>query len=212
LPLALLRRPRNQALITHIEDIRPFFHSPQGIGVVSFFPGFLPIQQAQDPTQTLPEWRFGISPTGPGPGQSIPKFRAVKPQNQVVSGILPLLLPDRAHLRALAMRGDISAINGVVQWDLMRFRHEVPTASDAGLFYDILAGSVIQAETPGHVFSITYGFSADESKLTVDNSRYYYALLTHTGMVTGGYTASIHGISISYDHYGLAGQPTHEHD
>ena len=43
LPLALLRRPRNQALITNIESIRPFFHSPQGTGVVSFFPAFLPV-------------------------------------------------------------------------------------------------------------------------------------------------------------------------
>ena len=40
LPLALLRRPRNQAQITSFENIRPFFHSPQGIGVVCFFRGF----------------------------------------------------------------------------------------------------------------------------------------------------------------------------
>jgi hypothetical protein len=207
LPLALLRRPRTLAQITDIENIRPFFHSPQGTGVVSFFPGFLPIQQAQDPTQTLPEWRLGISPTGPGPGQAIPKFRAVKPQNQAVSGILPLTLPDRARLRSFAIRGDISAVGGVVQWDLMRFRHQVPTAFDVELFFDILAEDVIQAAAAGHVFDRTYDFSSDDAKLIVDNSRYYYALLTHTGMVTGGYVASIHGISISYEYYGLAGLP-----
>ena len=208
LPLALLRRPRNQAQITSFENIRPFFNSPQGTGIVSFFPGFLPIQQGQDPTQTLPEWRIGISPTGPGPGQAIPKFRAVKPQNQAVSGILPLLLPDRARLSSFAIRGDISAVNGVVQWLLLRFRHQVPTAFDAELFFDILAEDVIQAASAGHVFDRTYDFSSDEAKLIVDNSRYYYALLTHTGMVAGGYVASIHGISISYEYYGLAGAPT----
>jgi hypothetical protein len=208
LPLALLRRPRNQAQIADIEDIRPFFHSPQGRGVVSFFPAFLPLQQAQDPTQTLPEWRFGISPTGPGPGQSIPKFRAVKPQNQAVSGILPLSLPDRARLRSFAIRGDISAVNGVVQWLILRFRHQVPNASSTETFFDILAEDVIWAEGPGHVFDRTYDFSANQAKLIVDNSRYYYALLTHTGMVPGGYMASIHGISISYEYFGLAGSPT----
>jgi hypothetical protein len=210
LPLALLRRPRNQALITNIESIRPFFHSPQGTGVVSFFPGFLPLQQSQDPTLTIPEWRIGISPIGPN--QSVPKFRAVKPQNQAVSGILPLLLPHRARLRSFGIRGDISAVNGVVQWLILRFRHQVPTAADAALSFDILVEDSIFAASAGHVFDRTYGFSADESKLIVDNSRYYYALLTHTGMVPGGYVASIHGLSISYEYYGLAGPPTHEHD
>jgi hypothetical protein len=210
LPLALLRRPRNQAQIQsrNIESIRPYFHSPLGTGIVSFFPGFLPIQQGQDPTQTLPEWRIGISPTGPGPGEAIPKFRAVKPQNQAVSGILPLTLPDRARLRSFAIRGDISAVNGVVQWLLLRFRHQVPTASSTETFFDILAEDVIQAASAGHVFDRTYDFSSDEANLIVDNSRYYYALLTHTGMVPGGYVASIHGISISYEYYGLAGAPT----
>ncbi|NOT56622.1 MAG: hypothetical protein HOP18_18645, partial [Deltaproteobacteria bacterium] len=44
LPLARLRRPRNQAQITNIEDLRPFFHSSRGTPrVLSFFPAFLPI-------------------------------------------------------------------------------------------------------------------------------------------------------------------------
>ena len=136
----------------------------------------------------------------------------MKPQNQAVSGILPLLLPHRARLRSFGIRGDISAVNGVVQWLLLRFRHQVPTAADAGLSFDILVEDSILAASAGHVFDRTYGFSADESKLIVDNSRYYYALLTHTGMVPGGYVASIHGLSISYEYYGLAGPPTHEHD
>ena len=212
LPLALLRRPRNQAQIQsrNIESIRPYFHSPQGTGIVSFFPGFLPIYNnplGADPA--VPEWRITISPTGPN--QFIPKFRAVKPQNQAVSGILPLQLPDRARLSSFAIRGDISAVNGVVQWLLLRFRHQVPTASSTETFFDILAEDVIQARIPEHVFGPVYDF-ADESKFIVDNSRYYYALLTHTGMVPGGYVASIHGISISYKYYGLAGQPTHEPD
>jgi hypothetical protein len=209
LPLALLRRPRNQALITNFENIRPFFHSPQGMGVVSFFPGFLPIHSSPLATEAaLPEWRLTISPTGPN--QAIPKFRAVKRQNEACSGILPLSLPHRARLRSFSISGDISAVGGVVQWSLMRFSHQVPTAAET--FFDILAEDVIQAQRLGHVFSTNYGLSPDESKLIVDNSRYHYVLLTHTGMITGGYTASIHGISIFYEYYGLAGQPTHEHD
>jgi hypothetical protein len=94
----------------------------------------------------------------------------------------------------------------------MRFRHQVPTASSTETFFDTLVEDVIRAERPGHVFGFIRGLSGDDTKLIVDNNRYYYALLTHTGMITGGYTASIHGISISYEYYGLAGQPTHEHD
>jgi hypothetical protein len=210
LPLALLRRPPNQAQITKIESIRPFFHSPQGIGVVWFFTGFFPIlNNTQAPDVAVSEWRITISPTGPN--QAIPKFRAVKRQNDACSGILPLSLPDRARLRFFTMSGDISAVGGVVQWLILRFRHQVPTASSTETFFDILVEDVIRAERPGHVFGIIRGFSADESKLTVDNSRYYYALLVHTGMIPGGYIASIHGLSISYEYFGLAGQPTHEH-
>jgi hypothetical protein len=208
LPLALLRRPGNQAQITNIVSIRPFFHSPQGVGVVSFFPGFLPIYNnplTADPA--VPEWRITISPTGPN--QFIPKFRAVKRQNEACSGILPLLLPHKARLSFFTMSGDISAAGGVVQWLILRFRHQVPTASSTETFFDILVEDVIRAERPGHVFNINRSFSADESKLIVDNTQYYYALLTHTGMISGGYTASIHGIAIFYEYYGLAGQPTH---
>jgi hypothetical protein len=107
------------------------------------------------------------------------------------------------------MSGDISAAGGVVQWLILRFRHQVPTASSTETFFDILVEDVIRAERPGHVFNINRSFSADESKLIVDNTQYYYALLTHTGMISGGYTASIHGIAIFYEYYGLAGQPTH---
>jgi hypothetical protein len=211
LPLALLRRPRNQPKITNFESIRPFFHSPQGTGVVSFFPGFLPIyNNPLAPDVAVPEWRITISPTGPN--QAIPKFRAVKRQNEACSGILPLSLPHGARLRTFAMSGDISTVGGVVQWLLMRFRHQVPTASSTETFFDTLVEDVIRAERPGHVFGFIRGLSGDDTKLIVDNNRYYYALLTHTGMITGGYTASIHGISISYEYYGLAGQPTHEHD
>jgi hypothetical protein len=209
LPLALLRRPRNQEQISTIEDIRPFFHSPQGRGVVSFFPGFLPIHSSPLATETaVPEWRITISPIGPN--QAIPKFRALKRQNEACSGILPLSLPHRARLSSFAISGDISAVGGVVQWSLMRFSHRVPTAAET--FFDILAEDVIRAERPGHVFSTTYGLSTVDPKLVVDNGSYHYALLAHTGMITGGYIASIHGVSISYEYFGLAGPPTHEHD
>jgi hypothetical protein len=209
LPLALLHRPRNQPEIipSHIESIRPYFHSPQGTGVVSFFPAFLPIQASPDSTQTLPAWRIGLSPNGSG--GSIAKFRAVKTQNEIASGILPLILPDRARLISFAIRGDISAINGVVQWLLMRFRHQVPTAADAEPSFETLHEDSIWATSAGYVFNMTYyDLSADKAKLTVDNSRYYYALVAYTGIVAGGYTASIHGVSISYEYYGLAGPPT----
>ena len=62
LPLALLRRPVNQPLITNIESIRPFFHSPARNG--EWFPSFrLFCRSARSPafTQKLPEWRIGFS-------------------------------------------------------------------------------------------------------------------------------------------------------
>jgi hypothetical protein len=78
-------------------------------------------------------------------------------------------------------------------------------------YFDILAESTIQATMAPHIFDTNYGLSADAPKLIVDNARYYYALLVHTGMRPDGYVASIHGISVSYDYFGLEGPPTHEH-
>src|SRR4029453_9204727 len=158
---------------------------------------------------TVPEWRFTISPIGPN--QSLPKFRALKRQNEAPSGILPLALPHRARLTSFSIRGDISGNNGVVQWLLLRFLHQVPTASSTQTYFDILAEDSIQATAAPHVFDTNYGFSADASKLIVDNARYHYVLLVHSGMRPDGYLASIHGVSITYDYFGLAGPPTHEH-
>jgi hypothetical protein len=210
LPLALLRRPIGQALIVNVESLRPYFYTPQGSSVVSFFPAFLPVHSNPLATEaTVPEWRFTISPLGPN--QSIPKFRALKRQNEAPSGILPLALPHRARLTSFSIRGDISGNNGIVQWLMLRFLNQVPTASSTQSYFDILAEDSIQATAAPHVFDTNYGFSADASKLIVDNARYHYALLVHTGMRPDGYLASIHGVSITYDYFGPAGPPTHEH-
>ena len=116
----------------------------------------------------------------------------------------------RARLTSFSIRGDISGNNGVVQWLILRFLHQVPTIQTQ-TYFDILAEDSIQATAAPHVFDTNYGFSADASKLIVDNGRYYYALLVHTGLRPDGYLASIHGVSIMYDYFGLAGPPTHEH-
>ena len=210
LPLALLHRPVNQAQIARVDNLRPYLHSPQGSSVVSFFPALLPVHSNPLANETtLPEWRLTISPLGPN--QAIPKFRALKRQNEAPSGILPLTLPHRARMTSISIRGDISGNNGVIQWVLLRFRHQAPTVSSTDAHFDILAEDTIQATAAPHVFDTNYGMSADASKLIVDNARYYYALLIHSGMRPDGYMASIHGISIIYDYYGLAGPPTHEH-
>jgi hypothetical protein len=210
LPLALLHRPVNQAQIAKVESLRRYFHSPQGSHVISFFPAFLPVHATFLATEpAIPEWRLTLSPTGPN--QGIPKFRALKRQNEAPSGILPLALPHRARLTSFSIRGDISGNNGVVQWLFLRFLHQVPTASSEQSYFDILAEDSIQATAAPHVYDTNYGFSADASKLIVDNARYYYALLVHTGLRPDGYLASIHGVSITYDYFGLAGPPTHEH-
>jgi hypothetical protein len=209
LPLALLHRPPNQPLIGKTESLRPFLHSPRGGRVVSFFPAFLPVHASPLATEpNVPEWRIAISPIGPN--QSIPKFRAVKRQNEVPSGILPLTLPDRARLTSFSIRGDISGNNGIIQWLFLRFRHQVPTSAGANTFFDVLAEDTIQATAAPHVFDTNYGLAGDE-RLIVDNGRYYYALLIHTGTRPDGYVASIHGVSVSYEYFGLAGRPTHEH-
>lgn len=209
LPLALLHRPMNQPQIVRVESLRPYFHTPQGSGVISFFPGFLPVHSNPSTTEpTVPEWRLTISLIGT---EGIPKFRAMKRQNEAASGILPLTLPHRARLTSISIRGDISGNTGVIQWLLLRFRHQVPIASSTETYFDILAEDTIEATAAPHIFDTNYGLSADPPKLIVDNARYYYALLTHTGMRPNGYVASIHGISISYDYFGLAGPPTHEH-
>src|SRR5262249_46093035 len=119
LPLALLHRPVNQAVITDVEDIRPFFHSPQGRGIVSFFPAFLPVNTTPFFTNKLPEWRIAFTVLANPLGMEVPKFRALKAQNEAAAGVLPLLLPDRASLSFFRISGDISDVNGQVQWQLL---------------------------------------------------------------------------------------------
>ena len=211
LPLALLRRPVNQPLITNIESIRPYFHSPQGIRAVSFFPAFLPVYSAPllGPSTKLPEWHIMFVFAAP-PGQL--KFGAIKETNDAATGVLPLLLPDGARLSFFSINGQISAINGQVQWQLLRINHQTPaTLDDAGRLVDVLAQDTIRAVSAPQLFGITTGFSAEPSKLIVDNGRYYYALLAQT-VSPPAYNARIDGIAISYQYFGLAGQPTHEHD
>ena len=69
----------------------------------------------------------------------------------------------------------------------------------------------IRSVSGQQIFSTTYGLSTTEPKLIVDNSRYYYALLART-FATPAYVATIHGVSICYEYFGLMGQPTHDHD
>jgi hypothetical protein len=211
LPLALLRRPVNQPKISRIEDIRPYFYSPQGKGVVSFFPGFLPVHTAPaiTPSVKLPEWRITFAPLAAS--GSVPKFRAVKELNESAAGILPLMLPDRARLSSFSINGDISAADGQLQWNLLRISHQLATPINANQLFDIMAEDTIRALSPGQSVGTTYGFSAEDPKLIVDNGRYYYALLVRT-FSSPAYIATIHGLSIGYKYFGLLGEPTHEHD
>ena len=216
MPLALLHRPVNQATITaeHIEDNRPFFHSPRGSRVVSFFPAFLPISTTPFFTTDVPAWRITFATLSSPLGQLVPKFRALKAQNEAAAGVLPLILPDRARLTFLSLRGDISVANGQVQFQLLRIRHNVfssGTQAQANEFYDILFDRTIRSQISGtHVFNTTFGFSTAEPKLVVDNSRYYYCLFAETSS-TPSYSASIHGVSLHYEYFGLV-RPSHDHD
>jgi hypothetical protein len=210
LPLALLRRPRNQAKITNFESIRPFFHSPQGTRSVSFFPAFLPVYSSPllGPSSKLPEWRTMFL-FAAGGGHL--KFGAIKEMNEAATGVLPLLLPHGARLSAFSIAGQISTVNGQLQWQLLRINHQVPTEANAAQLVEVLAEANIRAVSAPQSFSTTTGFSADQSKLIVNNGRYYYALFAQT-VSQPAYGVRIDGISISYQYYGLAGQPTHEHD
>jgi hypothetical protein len=210
LPLALLRRPRNQAQITNFESIRPFFHSPQGTSVVSFVPAFLPV--ATSSLAELPKWRIAFSVIS---SQDIPKFSATKHQNEAAAGVLPLSLPHGAELVGIQLRGHIEVINAQLQWQLVRIHHSVflPGFANASEFYDILAEDTIRATIPQHTFGFDRGLGhLDREKRIVNNGRYYYALFAMTFAAPGPYRASIHGVSLSYQRFGLAGPPTHEHD
>jgi hypothetical protein len=211
LPLALLRRPVNQPQLSTIEDIRPFFYTPQGTGVVSFFPAFLPVYTAPGitPSVRLPEWRIMFSPLAAS--GSVPKFRAVKDLNEAATGILPLILPDGARLSFFSINGDISAVDGQLQWQILRISHQLATPLNANQLFDVLGESTVRAVSPGQSFGTTSGFSAEESKLIVNNGRYYYALLVRT-FNPPAYVATVHGLSITYKYFGLMGEPTHEHD
>jgi hypothetical protein len=210
LPLALLHRPVNQAVITGIEDIRPFFTAHKEHASFRSF-RLLPVNTTPFFTNKLPEWRIAFTVLTNPLGMEVPKFRALKAQNEAAAGVLPLLLPDRARLSFFSISGDISDVNGQVQWQLLRIDQQVATASNADRLVDILAGDTIRAVSANQIFSTTSGFSAEESKLIVDNSRYYYALLART-VATPAYFATINGISIYYEYFGLMGEPTHDHD
>jgi len=210
LPLALLHRPVNQAAITDIEDIRPFFHSPQGTRLVSFFPAFLPLLNPfPGGDLKLPEWHTSFARTINR--VIVPKFVAVKMPNEAATGILPLQLPDRARLSFFSISGNIASAGGQVVWQFLRIDQQVATASNADQLVNVLAEDTIQAVSDGLSFGTTYGFSATESDLIVDNSRYSYVLFVST-VATPAYSATIDGISVYYNYFGLAGQPTHTHD
>jgi hypothetical protein len=211
LPLALLHRPVNQAQIVDFEDMRPFFHSPQGIRIVSFLPAFLPVYMppAITPSVKLPEWHIMFSPLAAS--GTAPKFRAVKEQNEAATGVLPLLLPDGAGLSFFSISGDISAIDGQIQWQLLRINQRVSTALNANQFFDVLIEDTFRAVVPGQTVGATYGLPAELPKYRVDNGSYSYALLART-FATPAYGATIHSVFIGYQYFGLLGQPTHEHD
>jgi hypothetical protein len=209
LPLALLRRPPNQAQIINIESIRPYLYSPQGTYVVSFFPAFFPVYAI--PSTKFPEWRIVFSTLASGIGD-VPKLRALKAVTEAATGVLPLLLPHGARLSYFGINGDISTIDGQVQWQVLRISRQVPSALvDADQLVDILGADTIRAVSGGQSFGSIYGFSAEESKLIVDNGSYSYALLVRT-FATPTYVATITGISIGYKYFGLLGEPTHTHD
>jgi hypothetical protein len=211
LPLALLHRPVNQAQIVDFEDMRPFFHSPQGIRIVSFLPAFLPVYvpPAITPSVKLPEWHIMFSPLAAS--GTVPKFRAVKEQNEAATGVLPLLLPDGAGLSFFSISGDISAIDGQIQWQLLRIKQQVSTALNANQFFDVLVEDTFRAVVPGQIVGATYGLPAELPKYRVDNGSYSYVLLART-FATPAYGATIHSVFIGYQYFGLLGQPTHEHD
>ena len=217
LPLALLRRQVNQPLITNIESLRPYLRTPQGTQVVSFFPAFLPISTVPGFTQKMPEWRIGFSILSNPLGLEVPKFCAVKPQNEASAGLLPLMLPDGADLSGIQLTGTLNnLVNAQLQWQLVRISQSVFQAgsqTDANRFYDILYEDTIRATSPQHTFGTSYGLThLDRAKRIVNNALYQYVLFARTFTTPAAYFATIHGVSIIYQNFGLAGPPTHEHD
>ncbi|MEO8258886.1 MAG: hypothetical protein ABI868_16185 [Acidobacteriota bacterium] len=216
LPLARLRRPVNQPLIFNIDSLRPYLATPQGTRLVSFFPAFLPISTVPGFAQKLPEWRIGMSILTNPIGFEIPKFRAIKPQADASVGLLPLSLPDGAALTGIQIGGTIEAVNAQLQWQLVRISQQVfvaGTQADANRFYDILYEDTIRATSPQQSFGTSYGLThLDLEKRTVNNALYQYVLFAKTFTTPGPYFATIHGVSIIYENYGPAGQPTHDHD
>jgi hypothetical protein len=195
--LGLLHRQAGSPLIGNIEDRRPFI-GPQGSREVSFLPAFLPVG-LPDGTQ-YPAWKisFAMVFQAPFPAPlAVPKFHALKSNNAGASGVLPLILPDGALLTHLNMRGAIGGINGELEWQLLRIPH--PALEDSSAV-DGLRADTIRSLAETHVFDNSYALLSDDpTKLLVDNSRYYYALSAQAlKQIPGGYSVSIHGISIRY--------------
>jgi hypothetical protein len=215
LPLALFRRDVNQPQIFNIESLRPNFRAPQGTQMTAFFPAFLPISAAPAFTQKLPEWRIGASLLNNPAGVEVPKFRAIKPQGEASVGLLPLTLPEGAALSGIYIGGTLEVVNAQLQWQLVRISQNVfvsGSQADANRFYDVLYDDTIRATSPQQTFGTSYGLThLDRDKRTV-SGLYQYAVLARTFTTPGPYLATIHGVSIIYENYGLAGQPTHEHD
>jgi hypothetical protein len=212
LPLALLRRAVNQPLVSNIESIRPTLRSPQGSYVISFLPAFLPISAAPAFTQKLPEWRIGLSVLT-SPPVEVPKFRAIKPQTEAAVGVLPLSLPDGADLTSLLVSGTIDGVGGQVQLQFIRSSHNIFLgAPQDAKFYDVLYEDTVRATIPQQTFGTSYGLNhLDRQKRIVSNALYQYALLART-FAAPAYFATIQGVSVAYQSFGLAGPPTHEHD
>jgi hypothetical protein len=214
-PLALLRRPVGDRQITDIKDIRPFFHSPQGTQVVSFFPAFLPITNSPFAAsgENLPAWN--INPSNSRVATTVivvPKFHAFKTHNEAAAGILPLTLPDGARLTSLRISGTIFGLDGKLRWQLIRLNQEpVNVLGKVNLteFFDILIEDTIRApSTTEHVFGTTYyRLGTADPKFVIDNSRYSYILLART-FATPNYDLSIQGVSIYYEYFGLMDPPT----
>lgn len=189
MPLALLRRQAGQARITddQIEDIRPKLYGTQGSREVSFFPAFLPMLLKGI---LLDTWNISYSFGGTIPTPR-PKFFALKTQDKAAVGVVPLVLPEGAHMTHLNVRG---ATTGAVHFLLLRIRHE--SGDDPTQLYDELVRETVQPVGGEPAFNRSFAITNADRKNIVDNIHFYYCLCAEAPEI--GYAAAIHGISIRY--------------
>lgn len=193
LPLALLHRPAKEPTIqrAHIEDIRPIVHL-RGSRTISFLPNFQPIaQKLSDSSIKAPPWVF------------VDLFRALKTDTSAW-GVLPLLLPNDAHLESLAVHGFHEG-QGQVGFQLFRVQHGAPAnlhGVEVSEFYDVLVKEI--CKPPPNLINTRCAVSDLNRKNVVNNESYYYGLWVfalRTSSATGySYRAEIHGVSLTYNY------------